>query len=190
MSIPAPSTVRSRGRCSTPAWTPWIPLLWLSLVAGLSVACALSDGESMVLVNGKNPEPELHSPSVNEAVSAVSRVREVRDKLLPLQRGFAGTANVVVEGRDIGSVVFPETPFKYFIDASPAVRTQRRAAQGLSDSVADRDSQDSTRALAPLTRADGATVVDSSHLGIDDVVWRIIEDLRAKGLVAWHPVHP
>jgi cytidylate kinase len=155
-----------------------------ALLPQLGVACSLANGHSTVLINGRSPEEELHSPEVNEAVSAISRVPEVRERLLPLQRGFAGAANIVVEGRDIGSVVFPSTPFKFFIDASPAVRAKRRADQGLADSVSDRDSQDSQRAVAPLTRAEGAIVIDSSDLTISQVVARIIRELQAKGLVA------
>jgi cytidylate kinase len=92
-------------------------------------------------------------------------------------------ANLVMEGRDIGSTIFPSTPYKYYVDASPEVRAQRRAAQGFADSVAARDLQDSTREVAPLRLAEGAVLIDSSDLTVAMVVARIVDDLRCKGLV-------
>ena len=104
-------------------------------------------------INGHDPSDQLNSSEVNAAVSAVARVPEVRAALFPLQQGYAAMANLVMEGRDIGSTIFPSTPYKYYVDASPEVRAQRRAAQGFADSVAARDMQDSTREVAPLRLA-------------------------------------
>jgi cytidylate kinase len=89
-----------------------------------------------------------------------------------------------VEGRDIGSVVFPETPFKFYIDASPDVRRRRRAAEGQRDEILSRDRADSSRVAAPLVIAEDALVIDSSHLTIDGVVGEIIGQLKMKGLAA------
>jgi len=89
--------------------------------------------------------------------------------------------NVVIEGRDIGSVVFPETPFKFFLDASPEVRASRRNAQGQRDEIAMRDQADSSRRMAPLVIAPDAERIDTSDLTITEVVEEILKRLRAKG---------
>ena len=117
---------------------------------------------------------------------AVSSVPEVRVVLTErLLRSFAETSGgVVMEGRDIGSAVFPQTPYKFYIDASPEVRAQRRAVQtgpGTDDLLA-RDRTDSTRRTSPLTIAEDAHVIDSSRLTIDGVVGEIIGRLKLKGL--------
>src|SRR5436853_1067578 len=96
-------------------------------------------------------------------------------------RGYGKKENVVMEGRDIGSVVFPETPFKFYIDASPEVRTRRRAAEGQRDEIATRDRVDSSRRASPLVRAAEAHVIDSSNLTIDGVVGEIVAQLQAQG---------
>ncbi|MGI8603033.1 MAG: 3-phosphoshikimate 1-carboxyvinyltransferase [Verrucomicrobiales bacterium] len=152
------------------------------LLESLRLECGTENGHSTFLVNGINPAGFLHQPAVNQAVSAVARVPQVRERLVALQREYAGRGPIVVEGRDIGSVVFPDSPFKYYIDASPEVRAQRRAAQGFADSIMARDSQDSTRELSPLRQAEGARVIDSSQLSIQQVVEKIVDDLRANGL--------
>lgn len=148
----------------------------------LRIECGQRGGEGTIEVNGAVAD-RLSSPEVNAAVSLVARIPAVRFALYPLQRRYAGIANIVMEGRDIGSAIFPETPYKYYIDATPEVRARRRAAQGFADSVADRDLQDTTREVAPLRRAEGALVIDSSELSVEKVVARIVDDLRAKGLV-------
>ena len=87
-----------------------------------------------------------------------------------------------MEGRDIGSVVFPDTPYKIYVDASEAVRTARRIAAGEVDSVAMRDAADSERATAPLKIADGAVVLDTSHHSIESAVEAALEILKQQGL--------
>ena len=87
-----------------------------------------------------------------------------------------------MEGRDIGSTVFPETPFKFYIDAAPEVRARRRAAQGLKDNLAHRDRADSSRRSSPLVIADDAEVIDSSSLSIAGVIDEVLGKLSQKGL--------
>ena len=86
-----------------------------------------------------------------------------------------------MEGRDIGSVVFPETPFKFYIDASPEVRVRRRRAEGQRDEIALRDRADSSRAISPLVIAPDAEVIDTSTLTIEGVVDKILRRLQQKG---------
>ena len=119
---------------------------------------------------------------MNEAVSAVSAVPRVREILVEKMRDYARDHDIVMEGRDIGSVVFPETPYKFYIDASPEVRLRRRMAQGHRDQIAARDEADSSRRASPLLITEDAHVIDSSDLTIDDVVREIIDRLKMKGM--------
>jgi len=146
------------------------------------IDCGVADGESTILLDGIDPTPHLVSEDVNANVSAIATVAEVRRVLVAKQRAFARDHDVVMEGRDIGSAVFPETPYKFYIDASPEVRARRRAAQGLQDSVATRDKVDSTRRTSPLIIAEDAHVIDSSNLTIDGVAGEIVGRLKMKGL--------
>jgi cytidylate kinase len=146
------------------------------------IVCGVANGESTILLDGLDPTPHLVSESVNANVSAVATIAEVRRILVKKQRAYARDWDVVMEGRDIGSAVFPETPYKFYIDASPEVRARRRAQQGLQDSVAARDKVDSTRRTSPLTIAEDAHVIDSSNLTIDGVAGEIIGRLKLKGL--------
>jgi cytidylate kinase len=147
------------------------------------IVCGVSDGESTILLDGLDPTPHLVSEGVNANVSAIASIPEVRRVLVGKQRAYAHDYDLVMEGRDIGSAVFPETPYKFYIDASPEVRARRRAQQGLQDSVAARDKVDSTRRTSPLTIAEDAHVIDSSNLTIDGVAGEIVGRLKLKGLV-------
>ena len=123
----------------------------------------VADAESTIRMEGIDPSPFLNEPAVAAHVSAIAAIPKVRELLVARQREYAQTADVVMEGRDIGSVVFPETPFKAYIDASEEVRAKRRADQGLRDDLAVRDKKDSTRTAAPLKIAEGAHVRRRIH---------------------------
>lgn len=140
------------------------------------------NGVSYIRIDGFDPTPYLRDEQINRNVSPVSSIPAVREFLLGRLRAFAEESNIVMEGRDIGSTVFPDTPYKFYIDASPEVRRQRRSAQGQSDEIASRDKADSSRRSAPLIIADDAYVIDSSHLTIDGVVGEIVGRLKLKGL--------
>ncbi len=170
---------------------------WLALERGISardtaaierliekapLSSELRDRDSVLLIDRIDPEPFLHEDRVNNNVSLVSSVSRVREILVDHLRRYAETNNLVMEGRDIGSVVFPETPFKFYIDASPEIRLRRREAQGQRDQISARDEADSSRRAAPLIIAEDAHVIDSSNLTIDGVVGEIIGRLKRKGL--------
>ena len=138
--------------------------------------------ESVILVNGADPAPFLCEPGVNAAVSRIAAIPKVRQTLVARQREFACEHDVVMEGRDIGTVVFPETPLKFYIDASPEVRARRRAAQGQADDLAARDRTDSSRKDSPLMIAADAQVIDSSELTVAGVVESILKRLERVGL--------
>jgi cytidylate kinase len=154
----------------------------LGLIAASRFEFGLQDKQSVVLIDGFNPAPHLQDEVVNQTVSTVSTITEVRSFIVEHLRAFADLDNLIVEGRDIGSVVFPKTPYKFYIDASPEVRERRRVAQGLLDEISKRDRLDTSRATAPLRIPEDAKVVDSSSLTIDAVVVRIVERLKDQNL--------
>lgn len=142
----------------------------------------LQGKEMVFLIDGVNPEPYLRDEQVNRTVSAISAIAEVREFLVAHLRRFLAWDNLVMEGRDIGSMVFPDTLYKFYIDASLEVRAQRRAVQGQRDDLFFRDRADSSRRASPLTIAEDAHVIDSSSLTIDGVVGEIIGRLKIEGL--------
>ncbi len=151
-----------------------------ALLPGIPLSFGKEDSRSTVLCNGRVLTTELTEKSTNDNVSAVAAIPEVRALLVEKQREYNETEAVVMEGRDIGTVVFPHTPFKYFVTASEEVRAARRAKEGITDSIAERDRKDSQRACAPLTQAPDAKLVDTSDMSIEEVVSLIAADIRAK----------
>lgn len=154
----------------------------LEMLDRLVVSCGVKDGTSTILINGVDPGDALRADDVNSRVSAVAAIPEVRHLLVEKQREYLQLGSLVMEGRDIGSVVFPNTPYKIYIDASEEVRLARRSAEGLKDVVSKRDQEDSKRKTSPLIVAEGATVIDSSEMDIDQVVEAAMETLRAQGM--------
>lgn len=152
------------------------------LLGETAFTCETRDGAGVVGLNGHIAGDEVHGAEVNAHVSQIAACPQVRDRIFAVLHAFPRTHDVVMEGRDIGSVVFPETPHKFYIDAAPEIREARRRAQGLGDSIAERDRKDSTRAAAPLTIAKDAVVVDSSALGVDQVVAAVLAELTRQGL--------
>ena len=148
----------------------------------VALTCTVRDSESRILVDDMDPAIYLRDDRVNETVSRVSRLARVRQIVSHKLHNCADANNVVIEGRDIGSVVFPDTPYKFYIDASPEVRLKRRAAQGERDEIAIRDHDDVSRAVSPLVVAADAYVIDTSHVTIEQVVDEILRQLEQKGL--------
>ncbi|MBV9009000.1 MAG: (d)CMP kinase [Verrucomicrobia bacterium] len=151
-------------------------------IARLAGAARVQFHDSRVLINGTDSTVHLRDNAVNSAVSLVSQVPQVRAVVNGLLRGYARERDAVIEGRDIGSAVFPATAFKFYIDASPEVRWQRRAAQGEHDTITARDELDSARTIAPLIIAPDADLIDTSALSIDEVSREILRRLHGKGL--------
>ena len=154
----------------------------MALLHGMDFRCGLNGQESTLLIDGIDPEPHLCDPAVNRNVSIIASIPGVREYLVAKQREYAQEHALVMEGRDIGSVVFPETPFKFYVDASPEVRAERRARQGLRDEISTRDRQDSSRSASPLVVAGDAQLIDSSHLTVEGVVEKIAGLLERAGL--------
>jgi cytidylate kinase len=130
-----------------------------------------------ITVDGDDVSVQIRSDEVNAAVSPVSAVPAVRARLVELQRSLIGDGGIVVEGRDIGSVVWPDAQLKVYLTADPSARAARRALENggadlgaTQESLLARDRIDSGRAVAPLTMADGAIHIDSTDLSLDEVV--------------------
>ncbi len=146
-----------------------------SAAADIRIECPVLDGQTQVSVNGRPlTTTDLNSDAVNAAVSLVARVPEVRERLVSDQRSLTALGPLVMEGRDIGSVVFPGSRLKFYIDASEEVRAARRHAQGHTDRVAERDRMDSTRKSSPLVIPEGAQYIDNSHLTLEQAVESVL----------------
>ncbi len=124
----------------------------------------------------------LRDEAVNALVSGYAALPAVRRFVNAELHRVGATRPVVMEGRDIGTAVFPETPFKIYIDASPEVRSARRAREGLNDRISERDRLDSSRTADPLRVAAGAFVLDTSDLDLDQVCARVMDHLASLGL--------
>jgi len=154
----------------------------IGLLGRIHIACGDDGRMSTITIDGVDPGDALRSEKVNAHVSTISAIPEVRDLLVELQRGYLKHTSIVMEGRDIGSVVFPDTPYKIYVDADEEVRANRRRIMGEVDSIACRDAADSKRQTAPLIIADGAVLLDTSHHTIESGVDAAVGILRSQGL--------
>ncbi len=154
----------------------------VAMLKTTDVSCGVKEGNSTILIDGVDPGDALRGDEVNALVSKIAAIPDVRELLVAKQREYLSLGSLVMEGRDIGSVVFPDTPYKIYIDASEEVRLARRSAEGVADVVSKRDAEDSKRKISPLVVADGAVVIDSSEMNIEEVVQAAIETLKKQGL--------
>jgi cytidylate kinase len=151
-------------------------------VQAAGVETRLENGQLLFHIAGVDPLPHVRDARVNEGVSHVAQVAEVRKLLVAQQQSLAAQAPLVMEGRDIGTVVFPRTPYKFYIDANPAIRAMRRHAQGEVDVIQKRDTIDQQRTTSPLIRAANAVFLDSGHATVDELVAAALKHLKASGL--------
>ncbi len=144
-----------------------------------------------ILLNNEDVTDRIRQNDVNDFVSPVSTIKIVREKLLDIQRNIAKGKNVIMEGRDIGTVVFPNADVKIYLDATPEERAKRRLKQnqekGIESSyeevlknIKDRDKRDSEREIAPLRRSEDAEYIDSSSMTIEEVANKVIEIINNK----------
>jgi CMP/dCMP kinase len=159
-----------------------------TLLAGTRID--FSDGR--ISLDGRDISAEIGSPEIGESASRLSTLGVVRARMRELQRAAGARGGVVMEGRDIGTAVFPDAEFKFFLDASPEVRAERRwrelAARGVKITpeevlaqLLERDRRDRERELAPLIPAPDAIVIDASRLGVDEVVALMAQHIKARG---------
>lgn len=150
------------------------------------------DGQQRMLLNGKDVTGELRTPLMSDYASKISAMKVVRDYLLDVQRNMAKKHNVIMDGRDIGTVVLPQANVKIFLTASAEVRAQRRldellargeknvTFQSILEDMKQRDHRDSNRPVAPLKQADDAVLLDTSSLSIEESVLAIKKIIEEK----------
>ncbi len=143
-----------------------------------SLVCV--DGRVRLLVAGHYPEKEIRSAETSAAVPHVAAVPQVRKWMVKRQRECVQFGNLVMEGRDIGTNVFPETDFKFYLDAKLEERSRRRAADGVQENLAARDQRDSQRATAPLMVALGAKVINNSSMTSEQTSGLILAEVRRR----------
>ena len=157
----------------------------------VQVECRPENGALAYYVDGEAPGARIRTPEINAHASPVATVKAVRDRITALLRGMTRYGDLVVEGRDITTVVFPDSPARFYLTASPEARARRRQLEEVATGVANqsaeavkasllaRDAIDSTRACAPLRKADGVLEIDSTRLTLDEVVATVLGALPA-----------
>ena len=153
-----------------------------------------SETKSGVIINldGRNISKEIRSSKVTENVSEVSALKNVRDSMVLIQRKMAKKNDCILEGRDIGTVVFPNADFKFFLIADEKVRAKRRqndlkkmgeqkSIDNVTRDIIKRDHKDSTRKHSPLIKSENAIIIDTSNLGINKVIDKIVNIVNKKG---------
>jgi CMP/dCMP kinase len=159
--------------------------------AQVNIRLEMINGTQRVLANGLDVTDRIRTPEISLMTSRIAALKPVRDALMQAQREMGRNGGVVLEGRDIGTVVFPDADVKFFLFASPEERGRRRFAEltakgesiTLEETIAavsHRDDQDSQRDLAPLRQAGDAIAIDSSHIGIEEVVSRMERSIRKR----------
>ena len=159
----------------------------------LNVQFVPDNGEVNVILDGENVGDQIRTAEAGQNASKVAAFPKVREALLQRQRNFACEKGLVADGRDMGTIVFPEAQVKLFLDASAEERAKRRVKQlqlkgfnanfeRILGEIKERDYRDRNRAVAPLVPAKDALVLDSTHLSIDEVIRQALEYISSKGL--------
>jgi cytidylate kinase len=161
----------------------------IAMMHRIKISFEIVDHQARMLIDGAYPGDKVRAPRVTEKVSTIAAVPEVRQVLVHHQRSLTKFGNLVMEGRDIGTVVFPDTPYKFYLEASPEVRARRRkrdleamkieaSQEGVKESLQRRDKKDSGRNISPLQIALGATVIENSHLSVEENARVIFDHIR------------
>jgi CMP/dCMP kinase len=163
------------------------------LIGRTDIDLVVTEGKLKVLLDGEDVSHEIRTPEVSQMASKASTLEMVRRWMLVLQRGFGRRGNVVAEGRDIGTVVFPDAEVKIYLDASAQERARRRVEElrqagrqvSLDETLREmweRDKRDSERDLAPLRKADDAIAIDSTSVDAETLAQRVMQQIRKKPL--------
>ena len=158
---------------------------------GADISIEYKDGEQIVILNGENVNGVIRTEEVGNMASVSSANPKVREHLLKLQRTLAASNDVVMDGRDIGTTILPDSEVKIYLTASPETRAKRRALEyeqkgiacdinQICQDIVARDLRDMNREISPLKQAEDAVLVDSSEMGIDEVVNAILHVYRQK----------
>ena len=164
------------------------------LIGRTDIDLVATDGKLKVLLDGEDVSHEIRTPEVSQTASKASALKVVRRWMLVLQRGFGRRGNVVAEGRDIGTVVFPDAEVKIYLDATVQERARRRVEElrkagrqvSLDETLremGERDKRDSERDLAPLRKANDAIAIDCTSLDAEALAQRVMQQIRKKALV-------
>ena len=168
------------------------PAAIAAFAANVAIECRPEDGRIAYYVKGEQPGNRIRTPEINAHASQVATVKEVRDRITALLRDMTRYGNLVVEGRDITTAVFPDSPARFYLTASAEARARRRqkeevekgianqSAEDVKKSLLARDASDSTRKYAPLKKADGALEIDSSDMTLEQVVETVMNALPAE----------
>ncbi len=152
----------------------------------IPVGVRIEGNEAFITLENRISGEEIRSQPVNDAVSHIAAIPEVRKFLLPYQRSYVDVARknkfqgLIMEGRDVGSVIFPEADFRFFLLADTAERARRRQREGQVDSIQKRDRLDKQRKTAPLTCPEGAIQVDTTCLSLQEVVDKLAEIIQTR----------
>ena len=162
----------------------------LAAFAGeVEIECRAEDGHIAYYVGGEAPGDRIRTPEINAHASKVAKVKEVRDRITALLRGMTAYGDLIIEGRDITSAVFPDSPARFYLTASAEARARRRQKEEVEKGIANqseeevkasllaRDAVDSTRKHAPLVKADGVVEIDSSDMTLEEVVQSVLDAL-------------
>lgn len=151
----------------------------------IDITLTYENGEQQVFLNGENVSREIRTEQVGNNASTVATYEKVREKLVAIQRKMAASTDIIMDGRDIGTVVLPDAEVKIYLTASTAIRAERRYKElqekgqdcelkKIEEDIILRDKQDMNREISPLRQAEDAILLDSSHMTIDEVVEKII----------------
>ena len=157
----------------------------------IAIELKIEDGIQKVYLNGKDVSQEIREDKVNNLVSEYSAVKEVRDKITPMQQEMGKNQDIIMEGRDIGTVVFPNADVKIFLDCDVKERARRRYIQNqqkginstyeeILENIIKRERINSTREVAPFIKAEDAILIDSTNMTIEEVVNKVIEIIDEK----------
>jgi cytidylate kinase len=156
--------------------------------------CKTADGKLSMTINGATADGAIRSPEVAKYVSRIAAMGNIRNWLIDRQRNLSKLGLIIMEGRDIGTVIFPDAKYKFFITASPEVRARRRLAQSgetpegstvasVAKEIAERDEMDSKRKIAPLKKADDAIFIDTSEMTVEEVVNHIASFVKETPII-------
>ena len=162
-----------------------------AILENINIELTKENGEQKVFLNGEDVSREIREPRVNEAVSPYSAIKEVRDIITPMQRKMAEKQDIIMEGRDIGTVVFPNADVKIFLNVSLEESARRRYKQNIENGIEttyeneleklkQRNKYDSERDVVPFVKAEDAILVDSTNMSIDEVVETILKIIDEK----------
>jgi len=170
------------------------PVAIAAFAQTVEIECRPENGAIAYYVKGEAPGNRIRTPEINAHASPVATVKEVRDRITAILRGMTAHGDLIIEGRDITTAVFPDSPARFYLTASAEARARRRqkeevekgianqSAEAVKASLLARDKIDSTRKYAPLTKADGAVEIDSSDLTLEQVVETVLAALPADWL--------